>query len=262
MFSSNRNPFAMRFRVVIALAASLAVGSAAEDPFVEGEVLVTFRQDVPEETAKAAIGRRSLKLARRFERIGAGERKISGLVRERSRTTADLIAELKKDPTVEAAEPNYYRHATIVAPNDTRYGQLWGLENTGQTVNGTVGTSGSDTRFRQAWNLARTTGTEPVVAVIDSGVYIEHPDLVDNIWTNPLEIPGNGIDDDNNGLVDDVHGYDFSTNTARMFDSGLHGTHVSGTIAAAGRNATGVIGVQYRAKIIPMKVSTDGINFD
>ncbi|HVJ46252.1 MAG TPA: S8 family serine peptidase, partial [Luteolibacter sp.] len=252
----------MRFRVVIALAASLAVGSAAEDPFVEGEVLVTFRQDVPEETAKAAIGRRSLKLARRFERIGAGERKVSGLVRERSRTTADLIAELKKDPTVEAAEPNYYRHATIVAPNDTRYGQLWGLENTGQTVNGTVGTSGSDTRFRQAWNLARTTGTEPVVAVIDSGVYIEHPDLVNNIWTNPLEIPGNGIDDDNNGLVDDVHGYDFSTNTARMFDSGLHGTHVSGTIAAAGRNATGVIGVQYKAKIIPMKVSTDGTNFD
>jgi subtilisin family serine protease len=252
----------MRFRVVIAFAATLGVIDAAEDPYVEGEVLVTFRQDVPEETARASMNRRSLGFARRFDKIGAGQRRFSALVRERSRSTADLIAELGKDPSVEVAEPNFYRRASIVAPDDTRYGQLWGLENTGQNVNGTVGTSGSDTRFRQAWNLARITGTEPVIAVIDSGVYIEHPDLSGNIWTNPLEIPGNGIDDDNNGLVDDVHGYDFSTDTSRMFDSGLHGTHVSGTIAATGRNATGVIGVQYNAKIIPLKVSTDGTNFD
>lgn len=257
----DRRNVAMKLGVVLSLFASLA-SVRGEDAFVEGEVLVTFRQDVSEETAARSMNRRSLRLARRFEKIGAGQRRFSGLVREKSRKTADLITELKKDPNVEVAEPNYYRQASIVAPNDTRYGQLWGLENTAQNVNGTIGTSGADTRFRQAWNLARSTGNEPVVAVIDSGVYINHPDLVDNIWTNPLEIPDNGIDDDLNGYVDDVHGYDFSTNSPKMFDSGLHGTHVSGTIAATGRNAMGVIGVQYKAKILPLKVSTDGTNFD
>ena len=243
------------------LLSALQGAMAAEDPYVEGEVIVTFRQDVPEETAKTSLGRRSLRLAERYDRITSRQRKFSGMVREKSRTTADLIAQLKNDPTVEFAEPNYLRHATLVRPNDTYYSRLWGLENTGQTVNGTTGTSGVDTRFLQAWNLARTTGTEPVVAVIDTGADLTHPDLIGNLWTNTAEIPGNGLDDDGNGLADDVHGYDFSSSSGNVFDSGYHGTHVCGTVAGSPKNGRGVIGLQYRSKVIPMKVSTDGTNF-
>ncbi|RYD28614.1 MAG: hypothetical protein EOP87_19435, partial [Verrucomicrobiaceae bacterium] len=148
----------------------------------------------------------------------------------------------------------------VIRPDDPHFPKLWGLENTGQAANLSAGTSGVDTRFIQAWNLSRTlvSAQDVVVCVADTGVDISHPDLAPNVWTNPGEIPGNGIDDDANGYVDDVHGYDFAGNTAAMTDSGFHGTHVAGTVAATGKNAQGVIGLQFRAKILPMKLSTDG----
>ncbi len=256
-------PPTMRFHPAPILALLLALPLAslkAEDSYVEGEVLVTFRQDVAEASATAALGRRSLRLAEKFDRLGAQRGRVFGMVRQKSRTTASLIAELKADPSVETVEPNYLRRASVTTPDDTYFSRQWGLRNTGQTVNSTPGTSGADARFLQAWNLARATGTEPIVGVIDSGVDITHPDLAPNIWTNPGEIPGNGIDDDGNGYIDDVHGYDFMTASGTLTDSGYHGTHIAGTVGAAGRNGQGVIGVHYRAKILPLKVSTDGTN--
>ena len=107
-----------------------------------------------------------------------------------------------------------------------------------------------------AWALSEGAGV--VVAVVDSGMRLDHPDLAPNAWTNFAEVPGNGVDDDANGYVDDVHGVDLtSARTSQDLHDGLgHGTHVSGTIAAAA-NGRGVVGVAYRAKLMTVKVLDD-----
>lgn len=105
----------------------------------------------------------------------------------------------------------------------------------------------------QAWDI--TTGTtEVVVAVIDTGVEITHPDIISNLWHNPGEIPDNGIDDDENGYIDDIIGWDFCNNTPHPFDPLGHGTHVSGIIGAKGNNAIGITGVCWNVSLMPLKV--------
>jgi autotransporter-associated beta strand protein len=145
-------------------------------------------------------------------------------------------------------------------PNDTRYvaGQLWALKNIGSAG----GVIDADIDAPEAWAL--TTGSEEVVvAVIDGGVDISHPDLADNIWTNPGEIPGNRIDDDGNGFVDDVHGWDFANRDGTVYDLGdnEHGTHVAGIIAARGDNGRGTVGVSWRARIMPLKFISPTTSF-
>jgi subtilisin family serine protease len=168
---------------------------------------------------------------------------------------------LSSDPDVELAEPNYLRWISSSVPSDALFSQLWGLQNTGQSVNGTAGTAGDDIKFVNAWSLAQTSATQVVVAVVDTGVDYTHPDLAPSMWTNPGETPANSADDDGNGYVDDVYGYDFADDTASPSDSGYHGSHVSGIIAAAGNNLLGIIGVNYQAKIMALKASSDGDTF-
>jgi subtilisin family serine protease len=185
------------------------------------------------------------------------------LLRSPTQTTTALMAELNQDPTVALVEPNYLRWPTDMrTPNDPRFGQLWGLQNTGQEVNGFTGTAHADIGFLSAWGLARPSSNEVVVAVIDTGLDLTHPDIVSNLWTNPGEIPNNGLDDDGNGYVDDVHGYDFVGRTGVVTDSGFHGTHVAGTVAATGNNGLGVIGVDFQAHLMALRVSSDGALFD
>ncbi|MCW1923291.1 S8 family serine peptidase [Luteolibacter arcticus] len=248
-------PVFSRVLAALAIATGLAM---AEDAYVEGEVLVTFKPTVDARGAEGALARRSLAVAQRFERLSRHRGRVSTLVREKSRGTARLIAELKADPTVETVEPNYLRHVSAAASGEPDFGKLWGLRNTGQTVNGVTGIAGADTRFVDAWKLARTDGPEVVVAIADTGLDTTHPDLAGNLWTNPGEIAGNGLDDDSNGRIDDIHGFDFTGNTGIMSDSGDHGTHVAGTIGASGRNGLGITGLQFKAKLLPLKVSSDG----
>ena len=164
------------------------------------------------------------------------------------------LIELKKNPFVEYAEPDYYRYAKTTLPNDSRFSDLWGLHNTGQN-NGTVD---ADIDAPEAWDL--TTGNpDVVVAVIDSGVDYNHEDLRANMWRNPGEILGNGIDDDGNGYVDDYHGINAIANNGDPMDDDRHGTHASGSIAAVGNNGIGVTGVCWNCKIMALRfLSKDG----
>jgi subtilisin family serine protease len=168
----------------------------------------------------------------------------------------EAISRYEASPDVEFAEPDFVlKPSQTTSANDPRYSSLYGLNNTGQNS----GTADADVDAPEAWN-ATTGDPGTVVAVIDEGVDINHPDLRNNIWTNPDEVPNNKVDDDRNGYVDDVNGYDFANNDATVYDpdpvSGAgddHGTHVAGTIAAEGNNNLGVVGVNWRTGIMPLK---------
>jgi subtilisin family serine protease len=156
------------------------------------------------------------------------------------------IDALKKNPVITYIDPDYEVHITNV-PNDLD-SELWGLHNTGQTG----GTPDSDIDAPEAWDI-QTGDSSLVIAVIDTGVDYDHPDLEANIWTNPVEIPGDGLDNDNNGYVDDVYGWDFFNGDNDPMDDHSHGTHCAGTIAAVGNNGVGVVGVNWEAKIMALK---------
>ena len=248
---------ALSMAVVVWLA--METFALAEKDYIEGSVIVTFKPVATYNDAKASLKRKSMTFAHHFGSLSASRNRTTGLIKHGSKTTAELMAELKADPSVESVEPDYLRWVSSV-PNDTRFTDMWGLQNAGQSVNSTTGTSGDDVKFVSAWNLARTPGNEIVVGVIDSGVNFFHPDLINNMWTNAGETQGNNHDDDSNGYADDYYGYDFLGSNSNPYDSGFHGTHVAGTIAASGNNQLGVIGVNSRAKIMALKVSLDGLS--
>jgi subtilisin family serine protease len=180
-------------------------------------------------------------------------------------TEEQAASSLAADPNVLYAEPNRIAHAYVV-PNDTSFGQLWGLRNLGQTVGGQAGTADADIDAPEGWQIGLNLVSSVRVAVIDTGATV-HPDFLPNIFKNPGESGGgkeaNGVDDDHNGFVDDVAGWDFVNNDNIPLDDNSHGSHVSGTIAGRSNNAAGVAGVasfprasgQWAGpKIVPIKV--------
>jgi Ca2+-binding RTX toxin-like protein len=168
-------------------------------------------------------------------------------------TRGELLDEGKNDPAIEYVQPNRLFSVAQTVPNDPDFGQLWGLENTGQTG----GRIDADVDGPEAWDL-ETGSSNVVVSVIDTGIDYTHPDLDDNMWINRGEVAGNGIDDDGNGFVDDYHGYDFVNEDGDPFDDYFHGTHVAGTIAAEGNNSLGVTGVAWDAQLMAVKVLDAG----
>src|SRR5262245_33281196 len=254
-----------RVLVITALAASLAAaavagaangGRPARSPDAEqGSIIVGFKAHVSVKGRSAALAGVDATPTKRFARID------STVVSVAPSSTSQAIRALARDPRVEYAEPNFILHAADL-PNDPFVPQLWGLDNTGQTVNWTAGTPDADIDAKEAWNVS-TGSSDVTVAVIDTGVEVTHPDLAANIWVNEGEdcagCRTNGVDDDGNGYVDDWRGWDFANGDNDPTDDNGHGTHVAGTIAAAGNNGVGVVGVTWSSKIMPLKfLGADG----
>src|SRR5262249_26072752 len=211
--------------------------------YVSDEIIVKFHEGLDEYQKDLA----------RF-RVSGTRKKIFKVIRgleviklSRGVSVEEAIDLLRQDPDVLYAEPNYVLRTTLT-PNDTRFGEMWGLHNVGQSG----GTPDADIDAPEAWN--HTTGSSDViVAVIDSGVDYNHPDLSPNMFRNTADCNTNGIDDDGNGYVDDCYGIDTANNDSNPMDDNNHGTHVAGTIGAVGNNNRGVVGINWNVRIMACK---------
>ena len=244
-------------------AAEVAPTPVALDPvrFVPDRIIVRF-EPMPE--GRAAQLRQSLPNVKRLRTLlptsrfrsadptedGPHQIYIAELVP--GTDVVDLSRQISAMPGVRYAEPDCIVCLDETFPDDPDFSELWGLHNTGQTG----GRPDADIDAPEAWDI--TTGSEAViVGVIDSGVDYNHPDLEANMWVNPGESGDgketDGIDNDSNGYVDDVYGYDFRFDDPDPSDGNGHGTHVAGTIAAVGNNTTGVVGVNWTVKIMALR---------
>ncbi|MGQ9670539.1 MAG: S8 family serine peptidase [Desulfosoma sp.] len=155
---------------------------------------------------------------------------------------AEVLQNLRARDDVEFAEPNYLRHKLEIVPNDPYYAEQWALEKIGMP---------------KAWS--ESTGSAGVLlGVVDSGIDLQHEDLAQKIWKNPGEVCGNRWDDDGDGFVDNCHGINVITGFGDPIDGDGHGTHIAGTAAAVGNNGRGMAGVDWRARILPMKFLGEG----
>ena len=172
-------------------------------------------------------------------------------------TNRQVLSELRLHPEVVNAQNNHYvdlRDGNELIPDDTRFDDQWSMKNTGQ--NG--GVPDADIDATDAWEITTggftVFGDTIVVAVVDGGAYLPHDDL--DFWKNHAEIPGNDIDDDNNGYVDDYDGWNAYQHNGNVPTTSAHGTHVSGIIGAIGNNGLGVAGVNWQVKILPVAASS------
>jgi thermitase len=248
---------------------------------VPGEVLVKIKPGM----LKSFLSNKSLYDAEIKEEIHAAMGELVLLRVPQTKSLNTIISDINKNAAVEYAEPNFIYRAidtvqnatsiinnlkinkdvyTAMTPNDPRYGKLWGLRNTGDNEpagsrgnSSATGKAGADVNAESAWAMSK--GSHQVkIAVIDTGVDYNHEDLRNNMWTNTAEANGRpGVDDDGNGYVDDIHGYDFANNDGDPMDGNSHGTHCAGTIAAEHNNGIGIAGVMAQASIVGVKFLTD-----
>lgn len=224
-------------QVTLAVVGQIPLPAKVSDGFI-----VKFASDVSRASQVHTLNSAGAKVVERFALLPqlAFVKAVSG------QRPADSMRLLQASPGVVYVEPDYLIRIART-PNDARFNEQYGLNNNGQ--NG--GAVDADIDATDAWDI--TTGNRVAVAVIDTGVDYNHEDLANNIWNNPNEIADNGIDDDNNGFIDDVRGWDFANNDNDPMDDHGHGTHVSGIIAAQGDNGIGVAGVNWSARILPLK---------
>jgi subtilisin family serine protease len=226
------------------LVMSLTTVAYAKDvAYVSDELLVGLKEGIHQDAIQALNARVGAETIYQFKIINAYQLRLPLRL-----GVPAAIAFYSRQPEVEYAEPNYLVYADAI-PNDPEFKKLWGMDNTGQTG----GTPDADIDAPEAWDI--TTGSEKIiVASIDTGVDYNHEDLRDNMWVNAAEASGTpGVDDDGNGFVDDIHGYDFVNNDGDPMDDNGHGSHTSGTLGAVGNNGIGVAGVNWDVRIMALK---------
>ena len=219
--------------------------------FVDSEALVRFRADATQPQIQQLLSQLQAGIWTGWDELDMYHVRFP-TARNRSETLA-AIKTLHEQGIVEYAEPNFLYHPSVI-PNDPLFGLQWGLENVGQQSPFPPflgGVFDADIDATEAWD--ETTGNpNTIIAIIDTGVDYLHPDLAAHIWVNPGETP-DGIDNDGNGFVDDVRGWDTFDNDNDPLDVGGHGTHVAGIAAAIGNNNTGVTGVSWNSQIMAIK---------
>lgn len=209
-------------------------------------VIVKFNEDVGITDINSLMGTFNATFVDSFPMINAMQWQLND-----DSEVEYVVNQLNQNSNVQYCEPNFIVSIDGIS-NDPQFSELWGLHNIGQSS----GKIDADIDAPEAWDIQ--TGTDIIVGVIDTGVDYTHPDLVDNMWANPGEIPNNGVDDDNNGYIDDYYGWDFYNNDNDPFDDHFHGTHCAGTIAAVGNNGVGIAGVSWSARIMPIKFLSSG----
>ena len=217
------------------------------------QLIVQFKDSVSEAAESALLG--GLISSQVVEHIQGGGGRLEVLQLRAGASAGNLLQQLRDNSAVAYAEPDYRVQASVVS-SDPYYtsGSLWGMY--GDT---TSPANAFGSQAGEAWAAGNIGSTSVVVGIIDEGIDYNHPDLAANIWTNPGEVAGDGIDNDADGYVDDIHGWDFANNDNTIFDGTTtnsvdhHGTHVAGTIGGVGGNGLGVAGVNWNVKMISAK---------
>lgn len=231
--------------------------SVTQPDYVPGELIVKMRTDLKSLSSFSSLGKVKTLTTNTFL-----------LKSSQKRDLAEVLKELNERSDVEYAEYNFIYKTTgwksSINSNDPSFNKLWGLKNTGNNEpqssgrnSSPVGVSGADINAEKAWKI--TKGDKRIkIAVIDTGVDYNHEDLRANMWVNTAEANGKpGVDDDGNGYIDDIHGYDFSGKNGDPMDGNGHGTHCAGTIAGVHDNGIGVAGVMKDAQIVAIKFLDD-----
>lgn len=219
-------------------------GNGGVTSFSNDRFLLRFNDGVSTESQTQILANQGLVVLKRFDFI---KTLLVGTPPVGNGQLLAQIDQLRAMPEVRFAEPDY-TYQTSRVPNDTQFPQQWHYDNQGQTG----GTIDADIDAPEAWDTF-TGSSQTVIAVIDTGVDYNHPDLRANMWVNPGEIAGDRIDNDGNGYIDDIYGIDTANNDSNPLDDDGHGTHVAGTTAAVGNNGIGVTGVSWSSKIMALK---------
>ena len=217
--------------------------------YVPGELIVVFKAGDEEKSRSPMINKKPLEV---IETLSQKKNTVVLKV-DKNREINEIISELSKDPSIEHVQLNYiYKQLSPLAINDTYKDDLWGLKNYGQTVNLTSGISGADINIESSWDIVESYDNEVIVAVIDTGVAYNHPDLISAMWDGTSCKDHNG----NNIAGGCLYGYNYSQNNNNpMPINNAHGTHIAGTIAATRNNNIGIAGVSSHAKIMAIKTN-------